>query len=57
MHDFAIGNGVYFVERLTVRVAMERADIDPFVKTGVNNATRCVGWITDKTVLSPFPRS
>jgi len=57
VHHFAIGNGAYFVERLTVCVAMERADIDPFVKTGVNNATRCVGRITDKTVLAPFPRS
>ena len=56
VHHFSIGDGVYFIERLTVRVAMQWANIDAFVKTGINNAARCVGWITDKTVLTSFPR-
>jgi hypothetical protein len=55
VRHFSIGNGVDFIERLTVRVAMQGFNVDPFVKTGINNATCRVGWITDKTILTSFP--
>ena len=53
---FSIGNGAHLVERLTVRIAVQGANVDSFMKTGINNATCGVGRIAHKTVLPAFPR-
>src|SRR5947208_249372 len=55
VHHLAIGNGPHLIERLTMRIAVQGANIDPFMKTGINNATCRVRRITHKTVLAAFP--
>src|SRR6516165_10928467 len=35
VHDFPIGNGAHFVQRLAVSIAMHGANIDSFVEAGV----------------------
>src|ERR1043166_5904782 len=57
MHDFPIGNGAHFVERIAVCIAMHGTNIDSFVKAGVNSATRCVGGSAHKPILAALPRS
>ena len=56
VHDFAIGNGTHFVEWLTAPVAVQGANVDPFMKTGVNDACRSLHRIAYKTVATAFPR-
>src|ERR1041385_5082678 len=57
VHDFPIGNGTHFVERLAVRLAVPGADIDSFVKAGINSATRGVRRIAHKAILAALPWS
>ena len=42
MHNFSIGNGAHFVQRFTMCIAVHGPNIDPFMKTGINDATRRV---------------
>ena len=56
VHDFAICNGAHFIERFAAGVAMQAADIDPFVKSGVNEPDCGLDRITHKTILAAFPR-
>ena len=56
VHDFAVGNRAHFVERLAVFIAVHWANIDSFVKAGVNHATCRVDGIAHKTVLAALPR-
>src|SRR5262245_5824200 len=55
MYDFAIGNGAHFVERLAVRIAVHRPNINSFVEAGVNDASSSAFRITDKAVLAALP--
>src|SRR6266487_5460714 len=57
VHDFSVANGADFIERLAVFIAMYGANIDSFVKAGVNEATRCVGGIAYKAVFAALPWS
>src|SRR6266571_1157951 len=57
VHDFPIGNGADFIERLAVCIAMHGANIDSFVKAGVNEATRCVGRLAHEPILAALPWS
>src|SRR5215471_549864 len=57
VHDFSIGNGAHFVERLAVCIAMHGTNIDSFVKARVNGATRCVGRIAHEPILAALPWS
>src|ERR1044071_1041140 len=56
MHYLAIGNSAHFVERLAVRIAVHWPNINSFVKARVNDASSSAFWITDKAVLTAFPR-
>ena len=53
---FAIGDRADFIERLAVRVAMHRANVDAFVKARVNQTARRLDRVAHKTVLPAFPR-
>ena len=55
MHDFAIGNGAHFVERLAICIAVHGPNIDSFVKAGINDASPSAFRITDKAVLAALP--
>src|SRR5262245_13633384 len=55
MHNLAIGNGAHFIERLAVCIAVHGANIDSFVKPGVNDASPSAFRITDKAVLAALP--
>jgi hypothetical protein len=55
VHDFPIGNGADFIERLAICVTMKEANIDSFVKACLNDATRCVGGIAHKAVFAALP--
>ena len=56
VHNFAIGNGAHFVKRFAARVALQRPNVDPFVKSRVNNSFRRLNRIAHETVLAAFPR-
>ena len=55
MDNLPIGNGAHFVERLAVCIAVDRANINPFMKAGVNDASSSAFRITDEAVLAAFP--
>ena len=55
MHNLAIGNGAHFVERLAVCIAVHGANIDSFMKPGVNDASPSAFRITDEAILAAFP--
>src|SRR6266436_8086687 len=57
VHDFPVGNGADFVEGLAICIAMYGANIDSFVKAGINEATCCVGGIAYKAVFAALPWS
>ena len=56
MHDFPIGNGADFIERLAVCITMHRANIDSFVKAGIDGAACGVDGVADKAVFPALPR-
>ena len=39
VHDFPIGNGANFIERLAICVAMHGANVNSFVEAGIDSAT------------------
>src|SRR5215831_13719680 len=55
MHNLAIGNGAHFVQRLAIRIAMHRLNINSFMEAGVNDASSSAFRITDKAVLAALP--
>src|SRR6266487_5340442 len=55
VHDFAVGNGAHFIERLAARVALERPNVDAFMEPCVNNSRRGLDRVPDKAVLTAFP--
>ena len=55
VHDLAIGNRAHFVERVTVCIAVQGANIDSFVKAGVNGAACRVDGIPHKAVSPALP--
>ena len=55
VHDFPVGNGAHFIQRFTMCITVQRANVDPFMKTGINDATCRVRGVTHKTVLTAFP--
>jgi len=55
VHDLAIGNGSHFVERLAICIAVHGANINSFVKPGVNHASPGAFRITDKAILAALP--
>jgi hypothetical protein len=55
VHDFAIGNGAHFVERLAICIAVHGPNINSFMKAGINHASPSAFRITDKAVLAAFP--
>src|ERR1700692_4098249 len=57
VHDFSIGNGTDFVEGLAVCIAMHGANIDSFVKSGIDGATCGVDGIAHKPVFAALPWS
>src|SRR5437879_8659889 len=58
VHDFSIGNGTDFVEGLAVCIAMHGANIDSFVKAGIDGAAcGVVDGIAYKPVFAALPRS
>src|SRR5205807_9916000 len=52
---FPVANGAHFIQWFTMCITVQRANVDPFMKTGINDAPCCVRWITHKTVLTAFP--
>src|SRR5215813_14065343 len=57
VYHFSISDGVHLIKGFTMLVAVERSNIDAFMKTRVNSASCCLGWIAHKTVLTAFPWS
>src|ERR1700736_451109 len=56
VNDFPVGDGADFIARLAVVVAVNRADVDPFVEACVNNAVARLFGIAHESILSAFPR-
>src|SRR6266849_3502367 len=56
MHDFSVGNGTDFVEGLAVCIATHGANIDSFVKAGIDGAACGVDGIAHKAVFAALPR-
>src|SRR6266550_783280 len=52
----AISNSSHLIQRFTVRVALERANVDSFVKPGKNHAFTRFYRVTNEAVLTAFPR-
>src|SRR5205809_2392847 len=57
VHNFAVRNGAYVIERFTACIASQRFDVDSFVEAGVNDARRCLNGVTNEPVLPTVPRS
>src|SRR5205823_12390104 len=55
VYYFPVGNSAHFIQRFTTSITVQRPNVDPFMKTGINNAPCRVRWITHKTVLTAFP--
>ena len=55
MDHHAGRNRAHRIEGLAVRVPLERADVDAFVKTRVDDPGRCLDRIPDEAVAAAFP--
>src|ERR1051325_9102286 len=56
IHDFAIGNRVHFVEPPPAGIALERANIYPFMKPRIDQPGARLHRVAHETVLAAFPR-
>src|SRR6476620_2758141 len=54
---FACGNRVNDIQRFAARVALQRANVDPFMKSGLQNGDTESARIADESVLPAFPGS
>src|ERR1051325_5724162 len=54
--DRARGNGAHRIERFALLIALERADVDAFMKASVNNPSRRLDRIADESILTALPR-
>ena len=55
MHNLASGNGAHFVQRLAIRIAVHRLNINSFMEAGVNDASPSAFRITDEAILAALP--
>lgn len=55
VNDGAVGDRSNFIEGISAAVATHRPDVDPFVKTGVNDPDAGPSLVSRKAVGSPFP--
>src|ERR1043166_510609 len=55
VNHFASGDRAHFVERLAALVALQRTDIDPLVKAGVDQAGARLHRVAHETVLRALP--
>ena len=55
VHDLSVANGAHFIEGFATRIAVQSANIDSFVKAGVNQACRRLNGIAHESVLAAFP--
>ena len=56
MHDFSVRDGAHFIERFALGVALQRPNVDAFMKARVNNSSGGLDRIAHETVLAAFPR-
>ncbi len=56
VNDLPVCHRPHFVERLAPGVASDRADVHPFVETGVDRADGRLHRVAHKTVLAALPR-
>src|SRR2546423_4140749 len=54
--NFAIGDRAHFVQRLASLIAMKTANVDAFMKAGIDNDRARLFRVTHETVLAAFPR-
>ena len=57
VNHFACRDGVNHVQRFAVRVSLERPNVDPFVKAGIEDGRTESSRIADESVLPAFPWS
>ena len=55
MHDPARSDGMNFIGRFALGVALQGPDVHPFVKTGVDQTGRCLDRVAHEAVLPAFP--
>src|SRR6266513_845814 len=55
VNDLAVCNRADFIHRFITRVAMETANVDPFVKSSKDHPDRRLNRIAHKTVLTALP--
>jgi len=56
VNHIAVGNGVNDIQRFPVCVPVQRPDVHPFVKSGIENGCPASSRVPDKSVLSALPR-
>ncbi len=56
VHDQAGRDRTHRIERFAARVALQRPNVDAFMKASVNNSSRRLGRIAHESILAAFPR-
>src|SRR4030081_1795282 len=56
VHDLSVCDGAHFIELFALGVALQRPNVDAFMKARVNNSSGGLDRIAHETVLAAFPR-
>src|SRR5436190_14768649 len=56
VHDFAVRDGSHLIQRLAASIALQRANVDSFMKTRVGKALSRLHRIANESVLAALPR-